>query len=90
VPSVTTEGQVRIPKSIRETLEIKPGDEVVFEKTVEGYVLRKEAPMTDEGGDPFEKYRGIADSGATMSERMRRMRGEYPRKVSGDEPSSPN
>lgn len=79
-----------IPEFIRETMGIKPGDEVVFEKTAEGYVLRKEVPMTSEGTDPFEKYRGIADSDATMPERMRRMRGEYPRKVSGDETSSPD
>ncbi|MFB6176478.1 MAG: AbrB/MazE/SpoVT family DNA-binding domain-containing protein, partial [Halobaculum sp.] len=30
-------------------------------------------------GDPFEKYRGAADTDTTMPERMRRLRGEYPR-----------
>jgi antitoxin PrlF len=84
MPSVTTKGQVTIPKSIRETIGIKPGNEVVFEETTEGYVLQKEAPTTDKGADPFEKYRGIADSGATMSERMRRLRGEYPREIGSD------
>jgi antitoxin PrlF len=85
MPSVTTKGQVTIPKPIRETMGIKLGDEVVFEETAEGYVLQKEAPTTAEGADPFEKYRGIADSDATMPERMRRLRGEYPRKVSSEE-----
>lgn len=85
MPSVTTKGQVTIPKPIREAMGIKPGDEVVFEETAEGYVLQKDAPTTNEGTDPFEKYRGIADSDATMPERMRRLRGKYPRKISGDE-----
>lgn len=72
MPSVTTKGQVTIPKAVREELGIKPGDEVVFEETAEGYVLQKETPTTEAGTDPFEKYRGIADSDATMPERMRR------------------
>jgi antitoxin PrlF len=86
MPSVTTKGQVTIPKPVRQAMGIKPGDEVVFEETDEGYVIQKDAPTTDEGTDPFEKYRGMADSGATMPERMRRLRGEYPRDVS-DAPS---
>lgn len=81
MPSVTTKGQVTIPKAIRESMGIKPGDEVVFKETDKGYVIQKEAPTTDEGTDPFEKYRGIADNEATMPERMRRLRGEYPREV---------
>ncbi len=81
MPSVTTKGQVTIPKAVREAMGIKPGDEVIFEETREGYVIQKDAPTTDEGTDPFEKYRGIADSEATMPERMRRLRGEHPREV---------
>ena len=81
MPSVTTKGQVTIPKAVREAMGIKPGDEVIFEETNEGYVIQKDAPTTNEGTDPFKKYRGIADSEATMPERMRRLRGEYPRDV---------
>lgn len=81
MPSVTTKGQVTIPKAVRRAMGIKPGDEVVFEKTAEGYVIQKDAPTTDEGTDPFEKYRGIAETEATMPERMRRLRGEYPRET---------
>jgi len=75
---VTTKGQVTIPKEVREALGIRPGDEVSFDETEEGYVIRKEAPTTEAGEDPFEKYRGTAGDGS-MSERMRRLRGEYPR-----------
>jgi len=85
MPRVTTKGQVTIPKEIREALGIEPGDEVTFEQTESGYKLQKEEPTTAEGTDPFEKHRGSADSHETMPERMRRLRGEYPRDVSDDE-----
>jgi AbrB family looped-hinge helix DNA binding protein len=78
MPRVTTKGQVTIPKEIRDALGIEPGDELTFEKTDSGYTIQKEEPTTEEGGDPFEKYRGSAESNETMSERMRRLRGEYP------------
>lgn len=79
MPSVTTKGQVTIPIGIREKMGIKPGDKVEFEKTEEGYVIQKVAPTTKDGSDPFEKYRGMAEGSETMPERMRRLRGEYPR-----------
>lgn len=81
MPRVTTKGQVTIPKEIREALGIEPGDEVTFERTESGYRLRKQEPTTAEGEDPFDKYRGSADSDDTMPERMRRLRGAYPRDV---------
>lgn len=84
LPRVTTKGQVTIPKEIRDALGIEPGDEVVFEQTESGYKLQKEEPTTAEGTDPFEKHRGSADSDETMPERMRRLRGEYPRDTSDD------
>jgi len=90
MPRVTTKGQVTIPKEIREALGIEPGDEVTFEETSTGYTIRKEAPTTAAGDDPFEKYRGSADSDATMAERMRRLRGEYPRDVDEEVGESPD
>lgn len=85
MPRVTTKGQVTIPKEIRDALGIRPGDEVDFERVGSEYRLQKRAPTTDDGDDPFEKHRGSADGDGTMPERMRRLRGEYPRGV--DEPS---
>lgn len=84
MPRVTTKGQVTIPKEIRDALGIEPGDEVAFERTESGYEIRKEEPTTADGDDPFETYRGSADSDETMAERMRRLRGEYPRDVGDD------
>ena len=87
MPRVTTKGQVTIPKEIRDELGIEPGDEVTFVETASGYLIEKQAPTTTEGTDPFEKYRGAADSTQTMPERMRRLRGAYPREPNEDEES---
>ena len=81
MPRVTTKGQVTIPKEIREELGIEPGDEIAFEEFETGYKIRKQPPTAAEGDDPFEKYRGSADSDASMADRMERLRGEYPREV---------
>ncbi len=85
MPRITTKGQVTIPKAIREELGIGPGDEVAFEETETGYAIRKEDPTTEDGEDPFEKYRGSAEGDDSMPERMRRLRGEYPRPVPADD-----
>lgn len=81
MPRVTTKGQVTIPKEIREALGIEPGDEIAFEQVESGYKITKKEPTTAEGDDPFEKYRGSAESDETMPERMRRLRGEYLRSI---------
>jgi len=81
MPRVTSKGQVTIPKEIRDALGIEPGDEIAFEEGESGYKLRKKEPTTADGDDPFEKYRGSAESNETMPNRMRRLRGEYPREV---------
>jgi AbrB family looped-hinge helix DNA binding protein len=84
MPRVTTKGQVTIPKEIRDALGIEAGDEVEFEETEAGYTIQKKEPTTADGEDPFEKYRGSAETDETMPERMRRLRGEYPREGSDD------
>jgi AbrB family looped-hinge helix DNA binding protein len=66
---VTEKGQVTIPKEIRERLGIRPGDEVTFEETEEGYLIRKEI----EAGR-FEKWRGIAETDESVDERMADLR----------------
>ena len=85
MPRVTTKGQVTIPKEIREALGVQPGDEVTFEEDESGYTIRKQPPTTADGDDPFAKHRGSADSDDSMSDRIRRLRGEYPRAVADDD-----
>ncbi|MDS0222851.1 AbrB/MazE/SpoVT family DNA-binding domain-containing protein [Haloarcula sp. S1AR25-5A] len=85
MPRVTSKGQVTIPKEIRDALGIEPGDEIAFEEGESGYTIRRKEPTTEERDDPFEKYRGSAASDETMPDRMRRLRGEYPREVGTEE-----
>jgi antitoxin PrlF len=59
----------------------KPGEETAFEEVDSGYKIRKNAPITADGDDPFATYRRSAASDDTMPDRMRRLRGEYPRDV---------
>ena len=87
MPRVTTKGQVTIPKEIRDELGIEPGDEITFREDDGGYRIQKKAPTTADGDDPFETYRGAAESDATMPERMRRLRGEYPRETDDSDQS---
>lgn len=68
---VTTKGQVTIPKPIRDELGLQPGDEVTFEETDEGIVIRKAVSE-----NRFEKWRGAADSDQTVAERMAELRGD--------------
>lgn len=89
MPRVTTKGQVTIPKKIRDALGIEPGDEITFKEIESGYKIQKRAPTTADGDDPFEKYRGIAERDDTMRERMRRLRGEYPREVDDEDAAEP-
>ena len=68
---VTKKGQVTIPKDVRDDLGIRPGDEVEFVRTEEGYRIEKEV---DE--NPFEKWRGTANTDQSVEERMAELRGE--------------
>lgn len=71
MPRSITNRQVTILKEIWVALGIKPGDDIAFEES--------------ESDHPFEKYRGSAESDETMPDRMRWIRGEYPRDVSNEE-----
>jgi AbrB family looped-hinge helix DNA binding protein len=74
MPMVTEKGQVTIPKEYREKLGISSGDEVAFEETDEGLLVRKK---TDE--NPFEKWKGVAETEKPLEEIMTELRGrEWP------------
>lgn len=68
---VTRKGQVTIPKEVRDELGIRPGDEIEFVPTEEGYRIEKEAEE-----NPFEKWRGAAKTDKSVEERMAELRGE--------------
>lgn len=67
---VSPKGQVTIPKEIRDELGLHPGDEVEFEERDGTFVLKKASD------NPFEKWRGIAETEKSVNERMRELRGD--------------
>ncbi|MHB2169269.1 AbrB/MazE/SpoVT family DNA-binding domain-containing protein [Alsobacter sp. R-9] len=74
--TVTTKGQVTIPKSIRDRLGIKPGTRVEFRLDKDGRAVLQ----VERGGTPpasrFERLRGIATTRLSTDEIMALTRGE--------------
>ncbi len=73
--TVTSKGQVTIPKAIRDLLGIEPGSAVDFRIDKTGQVVVERS----EGMRPpsrFEKFRGIAGPGPSTDELMAMLRGE--------------
>lgn len=77
--TVTTKGQVTIPKAVRDLLGIKPGSSVTFEVADDGRVLlRKEGARgrTTTAPSRFARLRGSATAGLSTDEIMALTRGE--------------
>lgn len=72
---ITSKGQITVPKRIRTSLGVKPGDSIVFEESGKDVVVR---PVRNKR--PFEKYRGIGNRGIgqgreAIIRELREMRG---------------
>jgi AbrB family looped-hinge helix DNA binding protein len=77
--TVTTKGQVTIPKEVRELLGIKPGNAVAFEVDDDGRVVVAKVGRRGAANRPlsrFAKLRGSATAGMTTDEIMALTRGE--------------
>ena len=75
--TVTSKGQVTIPKAVRDRLNIRPGNAVEFELTPDGQVVLTKAgkkSATPRKGR-FDRIRGIMKSDLTTDEIMALMRG---------------
>jgi AbrB family looped-hinge helix DNA binding protein len=55
---ITSKGQITVPRDIRRTLGVRPGDRLLFESDGAGVRIR---PLRVKS--PFEKYRGIGNPG---------------------------
>jgi AbrB family looped-hinge helix DNA binding protein len=76
--TLTSKGQVTIPKAIRERLGLKPGAKVEFEVTRFGDVLLKRHARSRKLADirrDLESLRGTATGGMTTEEIMLLTRG---------------
>lgn len=75
--TVTSKGQVTIPKPVRDRLNIKPGSQVDFELAEDGrVVLVKAGRKTAAPKSRFDRIRGSATVDMTTDEIMALMRGE--------------
>lgn len=73
--TVTTKGQVTIPKAVRDMLGVSPGSKVRFRRTIQGDVVIEPA----DGRKPvsrFAKYRGFLGKEMTTDEIMALTRGD--------------
>jgi antitoxin PrlF len=73
--TVTTKGQVTIPKAVREFLGIKPGSLVDFKRDDDGRIFL----VPDAAAKPenrFARFRGHAKGGLSTNEIMALTRGE--------------
>jgi antitoxin PrlF len=76
--TVTSKGQVTIPKHIRDSLNLEPGSKVAFDVNSDGeLVLRKEDPVQERHPDRFDRALGAAEIklGCSTDEYMELIRG---------------
>ena len=77
--TVTTKGQVTIPKEVRDLLGITPGTSVTFEMADDGRVVLRKTDARARSSKPpsrFSKLRGSATAGLTTDEIMALTRGD--------------
>lgn len=77
--TVTTKGQVTIPKAVRDLLGITPGTSVTFDVAEDGRViLRKEGSRVSTAKPPsrFAKLQGSVSAGLSTDEIMALTRGD--------------
>lgn len=74
--TVTSKGQVTIPKPVRDMLGIEPGSKVEFRRAADGTIVIE---RTDgkKAESRFAKLRGHAGPGMSTDEIMALMRGEW-------------
>ena len=76
--TITSKGQVTVPKQIRDALGIDPGTKVTFDINAQGEVVLKKAggkPARKRKRDRFEAARGKADIKYRTSDLMSLLRG---------------
>jgi antitoxin PrlF len=73
--TVTSKGQVTIPKSVRDHLGIGPGSKVDFRRSADGGILIEKADGPQRPSR-FARLRGSAGPGMTTDEIMALLRGD--------------
>jgi len=75
--TLTSKGQVTIPKHIRESLLLKPGSRIVFDVDGERVFFKKEGRPRQRRPDRFDRALGAAEVklGCSVDEYMELIRG---------------
>lgn len=73
--TITSKGQVTIPKAVLDTLGLKPGMKVEVKGGADGEVIVKRVDRSDPE-TPFEKWRGYLGRNPTTDEIMQQLRGD--------------
>ncbi len=73
--TVTSKGQVTIPKPVRDYLGIGPGSQIAFRRAADGSIIIEKADGTRQPSR-FAKLVGIAGPGPSTDEIMAMTRGE--------------
>jgi antitoxin PrlF len=74
--TVTSKGQVTIPKPVRDYLGIAPGSEIAFRRAADGSIVVEKADTTNRPQSRFARLRGHAGRGMSTDEIMALLRGE--------------
>ena len=74
--TVTSKGQVTVPKQVRDRLGIKPGSKVDFEVAKDGRAFLRKVGKRTVKPSRFERMRGTATGGLTTDAIMALSRGE--------------
>lgn len=74
--TVTSKGQVTIPKPVRDRLGIRPGSKIDFDVGEDGRAYLRRVGQRVAKPSRFERMRGTATSGLTTDEIMALTRGE--------------
>ena len=74
--TVTSKGQVTIPKPVRDRLGINPGSKVDFEVAEDGRAFLRRLGKRAVKPSRFERMRGTATSGLTTDQIMALTRGD--------------
>jgi AbrB family looped-hinge helix DNA binding protein len=75
--TVTSKGQVTIPKPVRDHLGIVPGSQVAFRRAADGSIVIEKAAGTQQPSR-FAKVIGSAGPGPSTDEIMALLRGDDP------------
>ncbi len=67
---ISRKWQVVIPKKVRESLALRPGDRISFEVTRSGTKIRKEKEP------PFDRYFGFLGKDVSTDKIIKEMRGD--------------